>query len=126
MVGHELAIEQQEMAKPEPCHEPCQRDFRRIGAKAEHRFAEKGATEAHPVEAADQLAIFALAVPAFDRMRLTGGVQAERRALDVGVDPCLLAVGAGVDDLGEGGVAGDGKLVAPDAPGERARRAEAA
>ena len=107
MVGHELAIEQQEMPEPEPRHEPRQRDFRRIGAKAEHRFAEEGATEAHPVEAADQLAMLALAVPAFDRMRLTGGVQAERGALDVGVDPGLLAIGAGADDLGEGGVAGN-------------------
>ncbi len=59
-------------------------------------------------------------------MRLTGGMQPKRSALDVRVDPSLLAGGASADDIGEGGVAGDGKLIATDPPGKRARRAEAA
>ncbi len=66
MVGHELAIEQQEMAEPEPRHKPGKRDLRRIGSKAEHRFAEEGAAKAHPVEATNQFAVVALAMPAFD------------------------------------------------------------
>jgi len=40
--GHELAVEQGEVADPQSRHQPGQRDLRCIGHPAEHRFAEKG------------------------------------------------------------------------------------
>lgn len=49
MIGHELAIEQQEMAEAKPGYEPRQRNLRRVGATAEHRFAEEGPAKAHAV-----------------------------------------------------------------------------
>ena len=121
MIGHELAIEQFEPADAKASDEPRQRDLGRVGAGAEHRFAEKGAAEADAIEAADQFAI----VPAFDRMSLAGSVETERGALDIGVDPRLGPVGAGADHVGESGVTGNGEGIAADPPGERARTAEA-
>ena len=86
-----------EIADLQPRDQPGQRDLRRVGRPAEHALAEERAAELHAVEAADQLA----AVPHFDRMGVAGAVQREHRALDLGVDPGLLALGAGGDDRGE-------------------------
>ncbi len=54
MVGHELAVEQREIADLEPSDEPGQRDLRCIRRAAEHAFAEKGPAEPDPVKAAHE------------------------------------------------------------------------
>jgi hypothetical protein len=125
VVGDELAIEQGEMADLEPRDEPGERDLRRVGRVAEHRFAEKGAPQLDPVKAADEIARPVLmGDPAFDRMGVAGVVQVACRLLDRSVDPRLLAVGAGEDDGIEGLVGGHGKASRTNAPGKRARAME--
>ena len=54
VVGHELAVEQGEIADLQARDEPGQRDLRGVGRAAEHAFAEEGAAELHAVEPADQ------------------------------------------------------------------------
>ena len=58
-------------------------------------------------------------------MGVARAVQREHRALDLGVDPGLLAVGAGGDDAGEIAVAGDRELARAERPPQRAREVEA-
>jgi hypothetical protein len=41
MVGHELTVEQRKAADAQPCHQPGQRDFRRIAFARKHAFAAK-------------------------------------------------------------------------------------
>ena len=115
MAGHELAVEQGEAADDHPRDQPGERYLRRIGHPAEHGFAEEGTTKPHAVEAADQNPV----VPAFDRVSVTRGVEAEGRALDVAVDPRLVAVGAGPHDLLEGEVASHREPARAQAAGER-------
>ena len=62
MIGDELAIEQGEAANLQARDERGERDLRRVGGAAEHRFAEEGAAEFDAVNAADQFLI----LPAFD------------------------------------------------------------
>ena len=62
MPGHELTVEQREVADLQPRDEPGERGLGGIGGAAEHRFAEEGATEAHAINPADQYAV----LPAFD------------------------------------------------------------
>jgi hypothetical protein len=114
VIGHELAVEQQEIANPQAGDQPGQGDLRRVGAHAEHGFAEKCAAQSHSIQSAGERAVF----PAFDRMGLARRVKANRRPLDIGIDPGLVAVRTGADDLGEGGVMGDRELAAPDSLGE--------
>src|SRR5206468_994657 len=120
MLGHELAVEQREVADLQSRHQPRERDLRGIARPAEHAFAEKGAAELHAVEAADELPV----ATDLDRMSMPGLVQRQHRPLELAVDPGLLAVGAGGDHRRE-------VLVVPDleAPGakrapERARQME--
>ncbi len=54
------------MTDPQARDEPRQRDLRGVGPAAEHRFAEESAAKADAVEAADELAFVAVAVPAFN------------------------------------------------------------
>ncbi len=103
MRGHELAVEQREVADPQPGNKPGQRNLRGVGHAAEHGLPEKGTAKLHAIEAAYQFAL----VPALDRMGMANRVEAERRPLDVGVDPGLVAVRAGEQDLVEGTVAGN-------------------
>ena len=77
--------------------QPGKRDLRRIGRAAEHAFAEEGAAELHAVETADE----SLVLPHLDRMGVARAVEREHRAFELGVDPGLLAVGAGGDDARE-------------------------
>ena len=58
-------------------------------------------------------------------MGVARAVQREHRALELGVDPGLLAVGAGGDDAGEIAVAGDREPARADRPAKRAREVEA-
>jgi len=53
VIGLELAIEQREAARIQPRDQPGERDFRRIGRAADHRFAEEGATQRQAVQPAD-------------------------------------------------------------------------
>src|SRR4051812_773407 len=85
--------------------QPSERDLRGVGHAAEHRLAKEGAAEADPVEPADQLT----ALPAFDRVGVARRVKTKRGPLDLGIDPGLLTLRAGADDVGESLVAGDGK-----------------
>jgi hypothetical protein len=55
MIGHELTIEQHEVAGLEARDQPGQSNLRGIPLAAEHAFAEEGAAQLHPVKAADQL-----------------------------------------------------------------------
>jgi hypothetical protein len=93
MFRHELAVEQGEVAGLEPCYEPGERDFRGVAGAAEHALAEEGAAELYAVKAADELA----ALPDLDRVGVAGPVQRQHRLFELGVDPCLLAFGAGCD-----------------------------
>jgi hypothetical protein len=102
MLGHELAVEQSVAADLQPRDQPGQRDLRRIAARREHAFAEKGGAEIDSVEAADERAL----VPAFDRMGVAALVEQAIASFDVGVDPGLLALGAAFHHFGEGGIAG--------------------
>lgn len=97
MAGHELAVEQAEISRAKASDEPRKRDLRSIGGPTEHRLAEKGASELHAIKAADKL----FTKPAFDRMGVADGMQAQRRPLDDIVDPCFVAVCAGEHDLVE-------------------------
>ena len=102
------------MAHLEARDEPGERNLRRVGHPAEHRFAEKGTAQLHAIESANQFAV----MPAFDRMGMTDGVEADRRSLNHAVDPGFLPVGAGEDHRMEGGIAGDGKPAGADSSGE--------
>jgi hypothetical protein len=121
MLGHELAVEQSEIADLEPSDEPGQRDFGRIARPAEHALAEECATELHSVEAADQLA----ATTDLDGMGVTGLVQRQHRALELPVDPRLLAVGARGDHRCEVVVVRDLEPPGTERAPERAREVEA-
>jgi len=94
MLGHELAVEEREIADLKPGHEPGQRHLRRIAGAAEHALAEEGAPELHTIKASDELA----AQAHFDRMGVTRLVERKHRPLELTVDPGLLAVRAGGDD----------------------------
>lgn len=97
MLGHELAVEQREAAGAQARDQPGERDLGRVRPGREHAFAEKGAAEPDPVEPADQLAL----APHLDRMGVAGGVEQRVAALDLGVDPGLLAIGAAAEDGAE-------------------------
>ena len=125
MVGHELAVEQGEATDPQPRHQPCQRDLRGVGHRAEHRFAEEGTAQLHTVHPADQPPFpVAAGVPALDRVGMTGGIEAERGALDGRVDPRLVAVGAGQKHVVKGSIAGHFELPRPEPPEKRPRTME--
>lgn len=103
MVGHELAIEQREIADLETRDEPGERDLGSIAGAAEHALAEERAAELDAVKPANELA----RAPDLDGMSMTRAVQREHRAFELRVDPGLLAVGAGPDHCPEVAVAGD-------------------
>ncbi len=118
MVGLELAVEQGEPTDLQSRYQPGDRDLRRVGRAAEHAFAEKGAAQLDAVEAADQPTIL---VPRLDRMGVAQCVQRQDGALDLVVDPRLLAVGASQQDVVEGLVARHAEATRPDPPGEAPR-----
>jgi hypothetical protein len=89
MIGHELAVEQNEAGQLHPRHQPGERHFRRIGAAREHALAEKCPAQRHAIEAADQF----IAIPAFDRMGKTALMQVDIGCLDLAVDPGRRPVG---------------------------------
>jgi len=119
MVGHELTVEQRELAYLEPRDEPGKGDFGSIGLSAEHRFAKKGAAQFDPIESADQFACpIAIDVPAFDRVCMTRSVEVACRLLDRAVDPRFATIGASTDDGVEGDVMRDGEISRAQAPQE--------
>jgi hypothetical protein len=121
MLGHELAIEKGEVPDLEARDQPCERDLGRVGAAAEHALAEEGAAELHAVKAADQ----PILVPDLDRMSVARAVERQHGALELGVDPRLLAVGAGSNHGREVAVVGDFEPSRAQRPAERAREVEA-
>jgi hypothetical protein len=98
MVGHELTVEQTEMADLEARDQPGKRDLGSVGRPAEHRFAEESAAQFDAVEAADELGIaIGIGAPAFDGMGMARRREVARCLLDRAVDPCLVAIGAGTN-----------------------------
>lgn len=97
MLGHKLTIEKGEVANPEACNEPCERDLRSIGSAAEHALAKESAAELHAVETADEL----IAFEDLDRVGVARALKRDHRMLELGIDPGLLAFGAGGDHAGE-------------------------
>lgn len=113
------------MADPKTRDQPGKRDLGSIGHPGEHRFSEECPAEPHPVKSAGKLALSVLAFgPAFDRMGVARSMEAECRALDVGVDPRFLAHRAGMDDFLESLVAGDDETVAANGSKQRSRGPE--
>ena len=121
MIGHELAVEQAEAADLQPRHQPGQSDLRGVARVREHALAEEGAAEADAVEAADQR----LTLPHFDRMGVAAGMELGIALLDLGVDPGVVARGAGADHLSEGPVARHGEAIGAQRLPERARQMKA-
>lgn len=64
--GRLLAIHQAKSPRLELADQRDQGDFRGIGRSREHRLCEKGATERHAIEPADQLSF----LPGFNGMRI--------------------------------------------------------
>lgn len=124
MRGQELAVEQLPAARDQPRDEMRERDLRRVARAADHRFAEKGASERHAIEAADE----AVPLPAFDAVRMAEAKEPRIARLDQRVDPRGRAVGRGLGAQrhhpGEGGVGGDAKAVGNDDLFQAARQAE--
>src|SRR5204862_1777857 len=100
---------------------PGERGLRCVRRPAEHALAEKCAAELHAVEAAHQFA----SAPRLDGMGVAGSVKGEHRALDLGVDPRFLTVGAGAQHAGEIAVASNGESTRTNSPPERAGNMEA-
>ena len=115
----ELAVEQGEAARLQPCDEPGERDLRRVGATADHRFAEERTPQRQTVQAADQC----VALPAFDRMRIAHAVERHEHLFDAVVDPgfrpVVGAFRAQLDHPFERGVGGDAEPVARDRLAQR-------
>lgn len=105
MFGHELAVEEAEPADLEPRYQPGEGDLGGIAPEREHAFTEKGRTELHPVEAADE----DIVLPAFDRMGMTEPVELVVGMLDLGVDPGFGSFRALPHHSRERFVAGDGE-----------------
>lgn len=114
MVGHELAVEQIEIARLQPRNQPNERDLGRIGAARKHRFAAKGPADRQTVKPADKLTV----LPAFDTVRMAGLMQRQEGLDDFVVYPAFAAIGSGLGaqrhDIGKGGIGGDGKPVLTD------------
>lgn len=109
MLRHELAVEEREVARPEPGDQPGERNLRCIGRAAEHAFTEKGASELYAIKAADKR----FALPYLYRVGVPRGVKREHRAFELVVDPCFLTVGAGCDDLWKASVVSDREPARP-------------
>lgn len=120
----ELAIEKCETAEPQTRHQMRERHLRGVCFAAEHRFAEKGPAELHPVKPADQTPI----EPSLDAVRMSKAVQYRNRLLDLSVDPgrrpVLRSLGAEADDLVERAIDGGFELLRSQRLRERTRKAE--
>jgi hypothetical protein len=101
VIGHELAVEQGKIPGFQSGDEPGQRDLGRVGRATEHAFAEEGPAELHAIKPADEIAF----APYLDRMGMTRAVERKHGALELRVDPGLLAVGAGRENAREVAVA---------------------
>ena len=83
MFGDELGVEQAVMAGLEPRHQMDEGDLGGIARAVEHALAEKGASEADAVEAADQFAAFVH----LNRMAVSALVEPAVEAADASIDP---------------------------------------
>ena len=121
MVGHELTVEQREPGEEHSRRQPCQRDLGRIGPPRHHALAEKGLSQRHAIQAADQL----LALPHLDGMGKADLVQVQVGPLNLPIDPgrrpILRRLCAQPDDPREIAIGRDPKPLPPDRLGQRVR-----
>jgi len=120
VVGHELAVEKGEVPDFESCDKPGERNLRCISHSAEHAFSEEGSSEPDAVKPADELVV----VPDLDRMRVARAVKRKHCALQLGIDPRLLAIGARCNHLREIAVASDTEPARANGSIKRAREVE--
>ena len=86
-----------------------------------HRLAEEGAANGHAVETAGERILF----PGLDAVSISELMKSRIGLVDLRRDPgSLRAVGAGLDDIGEGAVEGHGERAAAADRSEGARRSE--
>ena len=121
MVGDELRVEQGEAAGAQPRDERDQSEFRRVARAAEHAFTEERAAERDAVEAADKRS--SVQISTERACRIT--VQIDVKRADLGIDPGLRPVGAGVDHGVEGGVHADLERAGAEGARETSRDAQA-
>jgi hypothetical protein len=121
MLRHELTIEQSEIADLQARDQPCKRNLRSVTSAAEHALAKEGAAELDAIEAANELAI----APYLDRMGMTRLMKRKHCAFELGVDPCLVAVGASRDHCLEIAVVSDVEPARTERAPERARKMKA-
>ena len=121
MIGHELAVEQSEIAGLQSRNQPSQRNFRGVRRVAEHAFAEKGSPKLYSIKSAGEL----VADPHFERMGMAGRIESEHCPFDVGVDPGFLAIGAGGDYCCKLAVEGDREHARANGTPQRTRQMEA-
>jgi len=125
MVGHELTVEQVEMANLEPRHEPGEGHLGSVGRSAEHGLAEKGAAQFDAIQAPDQFRLsVATGVPAFDRVRMASRVEVAHGMLDRAIDPRLAAISTSEDHVIERGIVRDAEISRAQASAKRARAME--
>ena len=97
--GDELRVQQPEAAQAQPRDQVHQRHLRGVAGGAEHALAEEHAADRHAVEAADQVSV----LPGFHRMGMAELVQFAEQALDLRVDPGIVAAGRRMRAAGDGG-----------------------
>ena len=109
MLGDILGVEQIEAARDQPRHQMHQRHFRRVAGAMEHALAKEGPPEAHPIKAADEIAV----LPDLDAVAVSELVKPDIEIADALVDPGVVAAGlrrrAAGDNRLEGGIDGDTK-----------------
>src|SRR5690606_31253897 len=119
MPGHELAVEQAITGVAQQRDEPGQRDLGGVAGAAEHALTAERAVEPDPVEAADHFP----ALPAFERMRISGEVQRTVAGGDTIADPAFRMArpwrGAGGEHAREIRIAGHPEPVLADRLRER-------
>ena len=136
MRRHELAIEQFRPGQAQRCHQVGQCDFRRIGRAGKHAFAAENLIEPHAIKAPGELPISLFSLPHLDRVSMAEPVQVFIAPLDAVADPAAAFVlalrrrcglprrRAGIHDVREGGVAGDGESSAPQGSRQRVGQVE--
>jgi len=113
--GAHLAIEEVELPFLQASQEGDEGDFGGVGGGMKHGLAKEGGAEGHTIDAADE----AILAPGLDGMGKAEFVQAKVSGDQRGGDPGAGAIraihgGAGVHDIGEGGVEADFEVLAPD------------
>tara|TARA_R100000935_G_scaffold34090_1_gene54670 strand:- start:683 stop:1171 length:489 start_codon:yes stop_codon:yes gene_type:complete len=89
-----LCVQQDELVFQQMRHQVDQRDLGRIGRARKHAFTEEGASQGDAIQAAHEF----IAIPAFNRMRISfamkRAVEIQDRRIDPGAFTALCAFGA--------------------------------